>query len=124
MLWLALYLPQLPLEVFARGRQDAGALAVVESAGGRERVSRCNAAARADGVRPGLALPAALALCTGLAAQRRDRARERRALEGVAAWAHQLSPRISFEPSLLLLEVGASRRLFGGLATLQAGVRR
>jgi protein ImuB len=124
MLWLALYLPQLPLEVFVRGRQCAGALAVVEASGGRELVSRCNAAAQADGVRPGLALPAALALCAGLAVQRRDRARERQALEELAVWAYQFSPRISFEPSLLLLEVGASRRLFGGLGALQAGVQR
>ncbi len=47
MLWLALYLPQLPLEVFARGRQQAGALAVVEQSGGRERICRCKASARA-----------------------------------------------------------------------------
>jgi len=118
MLWLALYFPQLPLEVFVRGRQQAGALAVVEPAGGREQVSRCNGAAQAYGVRPGLALPAALALCAGLAVQRRDRARERRALDELALWAYQLSARIAFEPSLLLLEVGASLRLFGGLAAL------
>ena len=115
MLWLALYLPQLPIEVFTRARQQAGALVVVESLAGREQISRCNAAAQAYGVRPGQALPAALALCADLAVQRRDRERERRALEELAAWAYQFSARISFEPSLLLLEVGASRRLFGGL---------
>jgi len=118
MLWLGLYLPQLPLEVFVRGRQQAGALAIVEPVGGREQVSRCNAVARACGVQPWLALPTALALCAGLAVQRRDRARERRALEELALWAYQFSARIAFEPSLLLLEVGASLRLFGGLATL------
>ena len=37
-----------------------------------------------------------------LAVQRRDRAREQRADE-LALWAYQFSPRISFEPSLLLL---------------------
>lgn len=123
MLWLALYLPQLPLEVFTRARQQAGALVVVESLAGREQVSRCNAAAQAYGVRPGQALPAALALCADLAVQRRDRERERRALDELAAWAYQFSARISFEPSLLLLEVGASRRLFGGLPSLLQRVR-
>lgn len=123
MLWLALYFPQLPLEVFVRGRQQAGALAIVEPAGGREQVTRCNAAAQAYGVRPGLALPAALALCGDLAVQRRDRAREARALQELAAWAYQFSARIAFEPSLLLLEVGASRRLFGGLQALLATLR-
>ena len=118
MLWLALYFPQLPLEVFVRARQQAGALAVVEPLGGREQVSRCNAAAQAYGIQPGIALPAALALCAGLAVQRRDRGRERRALDELAAWAYQFSARISFEPSLLLLEVGASLRLFAGLPAL------
>lgn len=124
MLWLALYFPQLPLEVFTRGRQQAGALVVVEPSAGREQVSRCNGAAQAYGIRPGLTLPAALALCAGLAVQRRDRAREQRALDEMASWAYQFSPRISFEPSLLLLEVGASLRLFGGLPRLLEMVQR
>ncbi|MCB1724271.1 MAG: DNA polymerase Y family protein [Gammaproteobacteria bacterium] len=124
MLWLGLYFPQLPLEVFVRGRQQAGALAVVDTQGGREQVSRCDAAAQAYGVRPGQALPAALALCADLAVQRRERDRERRALDELAAWAYQFSARIAFEPSLLLLEVGASRRLFGGLPVLLQTLRR
>lgn len=124
MLWLALYFPQLPLEVFARGRQQAGALAVVETDAGRERVSRCNSAARAYGISPGMALPAALALHAGLSVQPRDRTRERRALQALALWAYQFSAQISFEPSSLLLEVGASRRLFGGMAALLAIMQR
>jgi protein ImuB len=118
MLWLALYFPQLPLEVFTRGRQRAGPLAVTASVAGREQVSRCNATAGAYGVCAGIALPAALSLCAGLAVQRRDRGLEQRALDELAAWAYQFSARIAFEPSLLLLEVGASRRLFGGLRQL------
>lgn len=118
MLWLGLYFPQLPLEVFTRGLQQAGALAIVESSDGREQIRRCNAVARTYGVRPGIALPAALALCGSLAVQRRDPMRERHALDDLAGWAYQFSARISFEPSLLLLEVGASRRLFGGLSML------
>ncbi|WP_078120945.1 Y-family DNA polymerase [Thiosocius teredinicola] len=124
MLWLALYFPQLPLEVFVRGRQQAGALVVVEQQGGREQVSRCNAAAQAYGIRPGLMLPAALALCAGLSVQARERAREQQALHELALWAYQFSARISFEPSLLLLEVGASLRLFGGLSALMAPLLR
>lgn len=124
MYWLALYFPQLPLEVFARDRQQGGALAVVEQVGGREQVSRCNAAARACGVQPGHALPTALALCAGLAVQRRDPVREQRTLHELASWAYQFSAQIDFEPSLLLIEVGASRRLFGGLPALLGTVQR
>ncbi|MGB5614155.1 MAG: DNA polymerase Y family protein [Sedimenticolaceae bacterium] len=124
MLWLALYFPQLPLEVFVRGRQQAGAFAVVEQCGGREQVSRCNAVAQACGIRPGVSLPAALALCAGLSVQLRDRVREQRALDELALWAYQFSARISFEPSLLLLEVGSSLRLFGGLPALLMPLQR
>ena len=123
MLWLALYFPQLPLEVFVRGRQRADALGVVEQRGGREQVIRCNAAAQAYGIRPGLALPAALALCAGLTVHLRDPGRERQALDDLALWAYQFSAGISFEPSLLLLEVGASLRLFGGLSPLLQGLQ-
>ena len=55
--------------------------------------------------------------------QRRDPGRERQALDELAAWAYQFSARIAFEPSLLLLEVGASRRLFGGLPILLQRLR-
>ncbi len=123
MLWLALYFPQLPLEVATRGRQQAGALAVVEAVEGRDHIGRCNAAAATYGICPGMALPAALALCDRLDVYRRDRVRERQALHDLASWAYQFSARISPEPSLLLVEVGASRRLFGGLPKLLAQVR-
>lgn len=124
MLWLALYFPQLPLEIVVRGRQQAGALAIVEAVNGREQVGRCNAAAQACGIHPGLALPAALALCAGLALQKREREREQQALQELALWAYQFSPRIVFEPSMLLLEVGASQRLFGGLDHLMQVAQR
>ena len=124
MLWLALYFPQLPLEVFTRGRQQAGSMAIVEPAGGRDQVSRCNGAAQVFGIRPGMALPAALALHAELVLYPRDRDRELQALHELALWAYQFSPRITFEPSLLLLEVGASQRLFGGLAPLLQTVQR
>ncbi len=124
MLWLALYFPQLPLEVFSRGRQQTGPLAIVETDAGRERIARCNGAAQGHGIRPGLALSAALALHGGLALRARERERERQALRELALWAYQFSARIAFEPSLLLLEVGASRRLFGGLAALLDRVQR
>ncbi len=65
-----------------------------------------------------------MALCAGLVVKPREPACERQALEELAAWAYQFSPRIAFEPSLLLLEVGASQRLFGGLSALLSTLRR
>lgn len=117
MLWLGWYFPRLPLECF--GVTEAGApLAVSRREQGREWIDRCNPAALELGVRPGMALPAALALASGLQVRPRDPRREQQALEALAAWAWRYSSRISFDPLLVLLEVGASLRLFGGFHRL------
>ena len=124
MLWLGLYFPELPLEVFAP--QDTPAVSQVVTERGRhaEQVLRCNAAAHANGVRPGLRLQSALALEAALQVYPRDRAREQAALQRLAYWALQFSSQISFEPSLILLEIGASLRLFHGLENILERVRR
>jgi protein ImuB len=118
MLWLALYFPALPLQCLAQGRPQDVPLAVSHRQEGREVIARCNAAATACGVRPGLPLQAALALSGTLQIHARDPGAEQAALHRLAQWAYQFSPQIAFEPSLLLLEIGASLRLFGGLPAL------
>ncbi len=124
MLWLALYLPDLPLEILDRGRQRGGPLAVSQFSEGRERVFRCNPAAAAYGIRVGQSIPAALALAAGLQVAARERERESQALQDLALWAYQFSPRIAFDPLLLLLEIGASLRLFGGRRRLLERIER
>jgi len=123
MLWLALYFPELPLEVCAQRCPPAASLALIERGRHGDRVVRCNTPARAGGVRPGQRLQTALALDAALQVCTRDRGRERQALQELALWALQFSSRISFEPSLILLEIGASLRLFGGLQSLLQRVR-
>ncbi len=122
-LWLALYFPALPLEVFSRELPADSALAVSAAERGRERIARCNAVAAAHGVRPGQPLADALALYGGLRILPRDGQREQLALEDMAAWAYQFSANISFDPLTLLLEIGASRLLFGGLDGLLQHLR-
>jgi len=118
MLWLGWYFPRLPLECL--GVSGAGTpLAVSRREQGREWIDRCNPEALALGVRPRMALPAALALVPGLQVRRRDPRRERQALEALGSWAWRYSSRISFDPLLVLLEVGASLRLFGGFQALR-----
>jgi protein ImuB len=117
-LWTALYFPQLPIEILTVGLDREIALAISRSHRGRETISRCNAAAAAQGICPGLPVQAALALHAGLRVLPRSEADEASALQGLALWAYQFSPRIAFEPLTLLLETGASRRLFGGLEPL------
>jgi protein ImuB len=46
------------------------------------------------------------------------------ALAAVATWALQYSPRVSLVDEAVLVELGASLRLFGGLAALRARLRR
>ena len=51
-----------------------------------------------------------------------ERVLEECALQALAAWAYQFSARLAFGPSLLLVEVEGSRRLFGGARALQRRV--
>ena len=118
MLWLGWYFPWLPLECF--GAAEAGVpLAVSRREQGREWIDRCNPVALELGVRSRMALPAALALAPGLRVWPRDSRRERQALEALGSWAWRYSSRIAFDPLLVLLEVGASLRLFGGFHALR-----
>jgi protein ImuB len=118
MRWLALYFPELPTAVFTRGMERPGALAVTTRRDGRECVSRCTPQAVAQGVRPGMTPAAAQALSGGLRILPRDAALESATLETLAAWAYGFSSRIALEPLCLLIEIGGSLRLFGGLPAL------
>lgn len=75
----------------------------------------------AAGVLPGQKLSTALGLLPGLRACERDPAREARALADLACWAGRFTPTVSLaSPDALLLEIGACRRLFGGVAAIVA----
>ncbi|MBK5969905.1 MULTISPECIES: Y-family DNA polymerase [Thiorhodovibrio] len=109
--WLALWFPELPLEVYQRAWGEERPLAIVE--GGH--VIACNAAARSAGVRVGGARLAALALCAELATRVRRPGVEQAALEWLAAWALRFSDQVSLEPPQgLVIEAGRSLQLFGG----------
>lgn len=123
MLWLALHLPRLSLEVFTRGLAAWGP-ALVAEAGGRGRVVMASRAAEKLGVRPGMTVEAARALARELAVFRRDPRREAAAVAGLAAWAGQFTPHVSLEDDGVLLEVAGSLRLFGGAEKLRERVER
>jgi protein ImuB len=133
MLWLCLAFPQLPLEIFTRAARtpnSSGPLAVSDGPGGRtQHVSIANEAARRCGIHAGMPLAAAHALAANLHVCERDLPAERAALERLAAWALQFTSHVSLAPpQMLLLEIGGSLRLFGGLTALreavQAGIER
>ncbi len=124
-LWLALYLPCFALEVL--GTQDAAALplVVIAGTGADSVVVAADAAAASAGVHAGMSASAACALVPNLLLVPRDESAQAAALEGLAAWAGQFTSFVSLVPcDGLLLEIGGSLALFGGLDALLARVRR
>src|SRR6185437_1112647 len=121
MLWIALWLPSLPLDVFARSldpRANAGPFAVT-SGGHYPQVVTVNAAARAMGVKRGQLVSAALALAPGIALRDRDLVAESASLGDLAAFMLGFTPQASIAPpDAVLADLGSSLRLFGGLAHL------
>lgn len=126
--WAALHLPALVFDaVFTQADAHARAdvlLAVTEPVRRAQRIVAVNAAARERGVSPGMPLPAALALASALLTRARDPDAEHALLERLAAAAGLYTPRVSLEPpDALLLEVRGSVALFGGLESIEAGLR-
>lgn len=126
MFWIAVYLPELPLEIHAA---DDVALAVCDA----EKILHANRIARQAGVDVGMRRATGLALCPSLRLLARDRAKERAALHAIALWSLQFTPNLSLilpqdeepeSPIGLLLEVQGSIRLFGGLAPICRALRR
>ena len=148
MSWLALHLPGLPLQVCSRAEGSADTPIAVFSpprssghpwryaparragasppSGGRaggSRVVAANARALAAGVHPGLGLASALALAPDLVIRQRDSRGEAGLLTELACWAAQFTPQLVLDPpDCVLLEVGASLRLFGGIGPLMTRI--
>jgi len=135
MLWACLRFPQLALDVVrddanagdgddsrnhADARSEHTPFAVIDGPLQRRHIVRVNASAQKSGVRCGHPLTAARALCPHLAVAPRDPAAERQALEAIANFAYRFSAEVSIdEPDAVLLEIGASLNLFGGIAAVQ-----
>jgi protein ImuB len=123
-LWVALELPSLPLQIAERAGASRDPLVVAEGPEQRPIVVCANEAARAAGVREGQATAAAKALANSLRILPRDARSERQALERLAAWAGQFTPMSCVEGQGIALEVEATLRLFGGHARLSSAIRR
>ena len=124
MLWVALELPALPLQVVERAGACSEALVISDGPAQRPLVVCANDAARQAGIREGQAVAAAKALCAELRIVARDVAGERETLEGLAAWAGQFKPMASVDGQGIALEIEPSLKLFQGHAKLTAAIRR
>ena len=133
MLWVALHLPLLSLESFAatlvagEAASSGQAIALVDE----HCISVANAAALAQGVKPGLKRATALALAPRIVLGQADPARDAEAVVPVAHAALAFTPNVSLQPATepgaaadtVLLEVQASLRYFGGLDRLLQRLR-
>lgn len=116
-LWLCVHLPALPLEAL---QQTSEPFAVFDEQQGMRKVLLANAPAKALGIGPGLSVNAALALVPTLLVEERNQLRELQVLHQLAALAEKYTSFVCLAgPSLLLLEIAGSLRLFGGLKALR-----
>jgi protein ImuB len=121
MLWACCAVPELPLEVFEPS--DAPRV-VYDGPQQRTVVHVADAKARALGIHPGQTMAAARALCAALEGMRRDLPAEEARLQTLATLAYASSSQIVLDrPDAVLLEVGASLRLFGGWPAIRETLR-
>jgi protein ImuB len=131
-LWISLYLPTHSLDaLFPNWSAEAPQAAVLRQG----RVCACTPAALALGLRPGMRRGSALGLAPGIILREEDPQAEDACLRQLALAMLQYTPRLAyFDAHTLVLDVGASLRLFGGpralgrrlaasLAALQARAR-
>jgi len=126
MLWAALYFPALALDVYARAWRDDDSTQPfgVASGGNAPQIVAANDAALEAGIRPGQSIATSLALAPDIVLRDRDTAAEARALAQIATWTLRFTPQVSLAArDAIVLEIGASLRLFGGLAPLVARIR-
>jgi len=121
--WLALHFPHLALDQHSRGLgpvDQSIPRAVSDNLKGRQCIVDLNPAAERVGVRIGMPVGAALSLAESLQLSARDQRAEHAALKRLASWCYQYSSQVCIDPqrNSLLLEVGASQRLFGPAETL------
>jgi protein ImuB len=129
MLWLGAHFPLLPLEVFNAGRTPRGDAAAPQSdaapacpevvADRHARVVLGNREALEAGIVPGCTLATAHSIVPALVHYRRDPGREQQRLALLAEALYAFSARVSLAPPTgVMLEIGASLRLFGDAAAL------
>lgn len=120
MLWIALYLPQLPLQLVQRIGEVQSPCVIADGPALRPLVLCANKAARERGIKIDMPVAAARALAGELAVLPRDLQAEAQALHNLGCWASQFTPGVVLHPSGegLLLDVSTVLQMHGGLSRL------
>ena len=118
MLWVAIRLPGLPLEVFDTRKSANGCLAVEQN----KRVLMATNGATSLGIKSGMKSTMVSALVSdenGCDLRSRDPEKETEVLKRLASWAYSYTPYIQrYQEDTLLLEVSRCLRLFGSVENL------
>ncbi|MEO0998525.1 MAG: DNA polymerase Y family protein, partial [Pseudomonadota bacterium] len=118
-------MPGLTFESHVALADRAGQFAVIEECKGQRLVKAVNVAGERRGLSAGMTLTAALALVPELSTRLFEPRRLCQALETLAQTAEEYTALVALRPpDTLLLEIGASLRLFGGLAALSGRIAR
>jgi protein ImuB len=124
---MCVHLKRWPIDVTRRSAARRGCrrnsqnppLVLVEEVASRQLVVALCDVARSQGVRPGMTLAEARALCPGLAHAPFEPAKYLRGLERFGRWLMRFSPAVAPEPpDGVFLDVTGSERLFGGIDVL------
>lgn len=119
MLWIALYLPQLPLQLVQRIGAPQHPCVIADGPMLRPLVYCASDSARERGIKLEMPVAAARALAGELAVLPRDVHAEEKALHNLACWASQFTPGIVMKSGEgLLLDVSSVLTLHGGLSRL------
>ncbi|HEY5622577.1 MAG TPA: DNA polymerase Y family protein [Gammaproteobacteria bacterium] len=99
-------------------------MTIVVEPRGEYRIVAADDLALGIGIKPGLKLSAAYALSGSLQVYERRSILEQGVLEGLAQWVRRFTPVVSLaSPRELLMEVGGSLELFGGLKAIKNALR-
>lgn len=122
--WIGVHLPRLPIESFCptwyTPVSNEGFVVLDKG-----RVFDADAAARGHGVVDGMRRGGVLTLAPNAELRERDPIREQHTVEGVSFALLQFTPNVVVgEENVVLADVTASLRLFGGLRALRSSIRR
>ncbi len=119
--WTCLLIQAPALTAIQRSQPDLPErLAIIDGPDNRSRILACTAEAGRHGVRPGLSIPAALALCPDLSLRKRDPLAEKALWSLLGQWAYGFSDQVVLTlPDAIVLETGGSLALFGGWHALE-----
>ncbi|MCR1808159.1 DNA polymerase Y family protein, partial [Stenotrophomonas geniculata] len=123
--WACLLLPQLALDSVLRLQPDPQRPLVLLQGPAQRRVLRAvSPSARAAGLRPGMLLSAAQVLVQDMYLHDYDPNAEQHTRQLLASWAYAYSSQVSLDfPHALVMEIGASRALFGDWLTIEKRLR-